>query len=83
MMRREIVPIISITLNPILFRSLNPIEAWLRRRPRLWTLLYGRAERRARETNADAAEQVGRRVAAGDRLAVVVGYGPVRDSRRS
>ena len=31
----------------------------------------------ARETNADAAEQVGRRVAAGDRLAVVVGYGPV------
>ncbi|MGZ6273413.1 MAG: cation:proton antiporter domain-containing protein [Candidatus Limnocylindrales bacterium] len=69
--------IISITLNPILFRSLNPIEARLRRRPRLWTLLNGRAERRAHETNADAAEQVGRRVAAGDRLAVVVGYGPV------
>jgi CPA2 family monovalent cation:H+ antiporter-2 len=69
--------ILSITLNPILFRSLNPIEAWLRRRPRLWTLLNGRAERRALETNADAAEQVGRGVAEGEILAVVVGYGPV------
>jgi CPA2 family monovalent cation:H+ antiporter-2 len=69
--------IISITLNPLLFRSLGPIEAALRRRPRLWSLLNGRAERRARESNAEAAERVGRRAAAGVRLAVVVGYGPV------
>jgi CPA2 family monovalent cation:H+ antiporter-2 len=69
--------IFSIALNPVLFRSLGSIEAWLRGRPRLWALLNGRAERRARETNACAAGQDGRREAAGGRLAIVVGYGPV------
>ena len=52
--------IISITLNPILFRSLNPIEARLRRRPRLWTLLNGRAERRrARPTRTRRSRSAG------------------------
>ena len=52
--------IISITLNPILFRSLNPIEARLRRRPRLWTLLNGRAERRgARPTQTRRSRSAG------------------------
>ena len=37
--------ILSITLNPLLFRSLDRIERWLRRRPRLWALLNSRAER--------------------------------------
>src|SRR5262249_27169300 len=68
--------IISITLNPILFRALDPLEAWLRRRPRLWSLLNGRAEQRAGIANVGVAEQV-EREAAGGRLVVIVGYGPV------
>jgi monovalent cation:H+ antiporter-2, CPA2 family len=69
--------IISITLNPLLFRSLPRIESWLRRNPRLWTLLNGRAERRARKFNLDTEVQVQGRHTAGERLAVVVGFGPV------
>ncbi len=69
--------IISITLNPILFRSLLPIESWLRRHPVLWTLLNGRAERRARAVNLATEEKVGEMLGAGDRLAIVVGFGPV------
>ncbi|MCU0779789.1 MAG: cation:proton antiporter, partial [Akkermansiaceae bacterium] len=38
--------ILSITLNPFLFRRLPRIEQWLRARPALWSLLNRRAERR-------------------------------------
>lgn len=68
--------IISITLNPMLFRALPKIEAWLSARPRLWGLLNGRAERRMREINAEASMEAARR-GAGMRGAIVVGYGPV------
>lgn len=63
--------IISIALNPLLFRALDPIENALRRRPRLWRLLNGRAERLAAPASPPAE--------AGDAapLVVVVGYGPV------
>lgn len=69
--------ILSITLNPILFRSLDRIEGWLRRHPRLWALLNSRAERKVKHTNDGVAGEVARQAAAGARLAVVVGYGPV------
>jgi mannitol/fructose-specific phosphotransferase system IIA component (Ntr-type)/voltage-gated potassium channel Kch len=68
--------IISITLNPLLFRSLPEIENWLKNRPALWHLLNGRAECKAAAMNrpdigpASSAED-------GKRLAIVVGYGPV------
>ncbi len=66
--------IISITLNPLLFRSLPKTEAWLRRQPFLWKLLNARAERRAAGINQLAAAKV---EATGGRVAIVVGYGPV------
>ena len=69
--------IVSITLNPMLFRSLGKMENWLRTRPRLWWLLNARAERRTRDINAESAGEVSRRAAASERLAVVIGYGPV------
>lgn len=69
--------IISIALTPLVFRVLEPLEAWLRRRPRLWELLNGRAERRLRSMNAAARQTIAQRGAAGDRGAIVVGYGPV------
>jgi CPA2 family monovalent cation:H+ antiporter-2 len=67
--------ILSITVNPLLFRSLDRIERWLRRRPRLWALLNARAERNIRRVNAEVAERMSRHPAG--RLAVVVGFGPV------
>lgn len=68
--------ILSITLNPLLFRSIDRIERWLYRRPKLWALLNARAERRAEEANAGVAESV-TGLPVTRRLAVVVGYGPV------
>jgi monovalent cation:H+ antiporter-2, CPA2 family len=66
--------IISITLNPLLFRSLPKVELWLRARPRLWRLLNARAERKAAILNLPDA---GAPVSDAKQLAVVVGYGPV------
>jgi CPA2 family monovalent cation:H+ antiporter-2 len=67
--------ILSITLNPFLFRQLPAIEGWLRRHPALWKMLNARAEKRlARETKLPEqapAEESGRR------RAIVIGYGPV------
>lgn len=65
---------ISITINPLLFGSIDRIEAGLRRVPWLWRLLDGRSERRRHEINAVAAERIS---AADGPLAIVVGYGPV------
>lgn len=68
--------ILSITLNPFLFRSIDRIENRLKRHPRLWRLLNARAERRVAGVNNDAAAAI---AGAGgqERLAIVVGYGPV------
>jgi CPA2 family monovalent cation:H+ antiporter-2 len=68
--------ILSITLNPILFRSLPKIEEHLRRYPRLWKFLNARAERRVQEANNASMAQI---ATYGDeaRIAIVVGYGPV------
>ncbi|MBE7508519.1 MAG: cation:proton antiporter [Planctomycetia bacterium] len=69
--------IISITLNPLLFRSLPKMESWLKTRPRLWRLLNSRAERRVAAMNLAAAEIVAQPTQAETRLAIVIGYGPV------
>jgi CPA2 family monovalent cation:H+ antiporter-2 len=66
------VAIISIVLNPALYRSLGAIEGWLRRRPGLWRLLEpeltgdaGRLSSEVRATPRDPGHR-----------AVVIGYGP-------
>lgn len=69
--------IISITLNPMLFRSLPGIELWLRRRPFLWKLLNGRAELKIATRNQTSAFQVAEYNETGQRVAIVVGFGPV------
>ena len=43
--------LVSITINPLLFRAIGPAESWLRARPRAWALLNGRSEARARASN--------------------------------
>lgn len=65
--------LVSMMLNPLLFRGLDPIDAWLRRHPRLWRLLNARADRRTDGVNAHAA----RVVEDLRQLVVIVGYGPV------
>lgn len=69
--------IICITINPFLFRKLPAFEDWLRRRPRLWKMLNGRAERRALSINAETEQGISQQNTAGTRHAIVVGFGPV------
>jgi monovalent cation:H+ antiporter-2, CPA2 family len=67
--------LISITLNPLLFKAIDPVENWLRGRKRLWGILTYQAEMKARaanvQTQADLLRQNKRP------LAIVIGYGPV------
>jgi len=69
--------IFTIALNPVLFRLLPRIEQSVRRYPRLWKLLNGRAERRALEANRIAQSKIDAAASDGKRLAVVIGFGPV------
>jgi CPA2 family monovalent cation:H+ antiporter-2 len=69
--------ILTITLNPLLFRALPKIETWVKARPPLWRLLNGRAERRAAANNKTVANQLAITDESSPRLAIVVGYGPV------
>ncbi len=69
--------ILSITVNPLLFRSLDGIERWLKGYPRLWSLLNARAEQNSKRINAAVADQLSTQSGGTSRLAVVVGFGPV------
>lgn len=69
--------IISITLNPMLFRSLPKMEAWLKARPELWRMLNRRAEARVATINLASAESLEHPARPESRLAIVIGYGPV------
>jgi CPA2 family monovalent cation:H+ antiporter-2 len=67
------VALLSIALNPLLFRSLDSVEAWLQRRRRLWRLLHRSATARGDEANRATARAIERE----EVHAVVAGYGPV------
>ncbi len=71
-----VAALVSISVNPLLFRALGPFELFLRGRKRLWAMLNYRVERRGRESNAEAVARMGQ-VEAEKIRAVVVGYGPV------
>jgi CPA2 family monovalent cation:H+ antiporter-2 len=67
--------LISIMLSPILFRSVAPLENWLRERKTIWHLLNGRAEQRGRGAN----EQTKIALARCEQwpTVIVIGYGVV------
>jgi len=71
--------IISITLNPLIFRLIEPTERWLRSKPALWKKLGSRAEAGGLRLNEAMAERVATSDGADDATtrAVIVGYGPV------
>jgi CPA2 family monovalent cation:H+ antiporter-2 len=64
------VAIVSITINPLLYRWVDPIEGWVRRQP--WLARFIRSQ-----APVEAAADPARRQKAGHYRAVVVGYGPV------
>ena len=66
--------IVSITLNPLLFKQITWVEALLKRRPALWRFLNRKALQREAEMNAEAGAAL---EASDEPLAIVVGYGPV------
>src|SRR5262249_41090031 len=67
--------IVSISINPLLYRLVGPAEAWLARRPRLWRWLGLPA---ALPSSPEAGAPSRRDAARAARpRAVVVGYGPV------
>ncbi len=65
--------IVSISLNPMLYRTVGPVERWLRLRPLLWRLLTARLKSPGLDLGPSDAE----RPADPRFRAVVVGYGPV------
>ena len=71
--------LITIALNPILFRALNPLENWLRSKERIWRFLSQRSASKGVQINL--AEQARFSLQAqtpgiGPK-AIIVGYGPV------
>jgi CPA2 family monovalent cation:H+ antiporter-2 len=67
--------IVTISLNPLLFRRILSVEAWLRRQGAVWSFLSRRSELRLQHlpvpslpSEADAAARS---------RAIIVGYGPV------
>jgi CPA2 family monovalent cation:H+ antiporter-2 len=64
--------IVSITVNPVLFRSLDGFESRLRRRGFLWRVLNRRSEAQTKAANAQGTAGA----PASGPLAVIVGYGP-------
>jgi len=70
--------LVSISLNPIVFRAVDPVERWLQGRPRLWRLLNRKARARGRALNREMKELL-LHPDTGDGArprAIVVGYGP-------
>lgn len=65
---------VSITLNPLLFRLIDPVEKWLQARPRLWRVLNARSDRKMRAMNAGVSAGI---EATEKPIAVIIGYGPV------
>jgi CPA2 family monovalent cation:H+ antiporter-2 len=73
--------ILSITLNPFLFRAIVPLENRLRRLPRFWRVLNRRSEARGAELNAEAKLRLAAEASGEDTVsAVIVGHGPVGET---
>jgi len=67
--------LISITLNPLLFKAIDPAENWLRGRKKLWGILNYQAEIKARAANVRTQTDL---LQHNEKpLAIVIGYGPV------
>jgi len=68
---------LTITTNPMIYRLLPVLEEFLRKRPVLWKLLNLRSDARIRRLNQNVASEVAQPATPAERLAIVIGYGPV------
>jgi monovalent cation:H+ antiporter-2, CPA2 family len=71
--------LISIAINPILFRSIDPLEKWLRNQKKLWRILSRRSVYAGLQLNLEEQVRFTQQVQKPGikPKAVVVGYGPV------
>jgi CPA2 family monovalent cation:H+ antiporter-2 len=71
--------LISISTNPLLFRTIEPLEKWLRGKGGIWRVISQRSMDQGEELNIEMQTRLGETPASeGDKpRAVVVGYGPV------
>lgn len=67
--------IISLTLNPLFFRAVDPIEKWVQRHDGLWKLLNARSEKLAGSRNQISISNI--QNFDEKSLAIIIGYGPV------
>jgi CPA2 family monovalent cation:H+ antiporter-2 len=68
--------LISITVNPLLFCAIDPLERWLRSREGLWRVISQRSAKRGAKLSVNL--QADEADSAADRpRALVVGFGPV------
>jgi len=71
--------LISISANPLLFCTIDPLEKWLRGKGRIWRVISQRSMEQGAELNIEMQSRLGETtVSEGDKpRAVVVGFGPV------
>ncbi len=71
--------LVSITINPIVFRAIAPIESWLQKYPKLWQRLLSRSEAQGALHNAETKDRIGEQFATDNdsKTAIIIGYGPV------
>lgn len=67
--------LISISLNPGIFRTMIPLEGWLRKRKGVWRMLNRPSEKRGDEANKKTAKFL--EDPEEQKRAIVIGYGPV------
>ncbi len=71
--------LISIALNPVLFRALNPLENWLRSKERIWRFLSQRSASKGVQINLAEQARFSQQAQTPGIVAkaIIVGYGPV------
>ncbi|MEI8141082.1 MAG: cation:proton antiporter [bacterium] len=67
--------ILSLMVNPLLFRLVDPAEHWLAQRPKLWRLLNRRANQKNDSLEASLPPETSSTPPS--HRAIIVGYGPV------
>ena len=71
--------LISIAINPLLFRAIDPLEKWLRKQEKIWRILSRRSEYKGMQLNLEEQVRFSQQVQKPGikAKAVIVGYGPV------
>jgi monovalent cation:H+ antiporter-2, CPA2 family len=67
--------IVTIAVNPFLFKAISSSERWLKKKPRMWKFLASRSESIGNEINRSSQQAIGERNDV--TRAVIAGYGPV------